>query len=168
MKKFVAVAVAVLFVGTLAAEETGFRLNRGKIENLNESTMKVKDSSDTSSYQATDGMKINLDGKSKLSDLRNGDEITLIYSRQGDKNLIREINNLPTAQGKLQSNEDGKLTLKTSDDKTLTIKTTDATKFSMNDKAARPADPKQGDTIMVAYTKSGETYTARFVSWQRK
>lgn len=167
-----ALALALLVSAVVAqgTQESGFRLARGKIETPGESSMKVKDSATASNtYQAAETTKINVKGKSKLGDLEAGDEITIVYQRQGQKNVIQEVNNLAYARGKVQSVDEGTITIKNGD-KQWTLKTTANTSFSLNEKTSKINQMKTGDECQVAYTHNeGEPLqgTARFVSTTR-
>ena len=171
MKYVISSALAVaLLVSAIAAQgdqESGFRLARGKIETPGESSMKVKDTpTESNTYQAGETTKVKVKGKNKLGDLQAGDEITIVYQRQGQKNVIREVNNLSYTRGKVQSLEEGTITIKDSGNKQWTLKTNDTTQFSLNEKTSKIGQMKTGDECQVAYTPNdGEPRqgTARFV-----
>jgi Cu/Ag efflux protein CusF len=167
MKRIISLGCTLmLMVGIVAAQDTltqsGFRLVRGKIETPGENTMKVKDGTETNSYQITDDAKIDYEGK-KISDLKAGDEVTLVYYQKGGKNVIREISNFPTFQGKITSIADGMVTFKDVTDKTWTVATNKTTRYSLADNPTLVTSMASGDNCNVIYSRNGETYIARYI-----
>jgi hypothetical protein len=130
-------------------------------------------------YTVTDGAKIFLaNGKEgKLSDLKAGEEVTLLWEKRADKYFTNailqqegDLKDAMLANGTVKRvNADQNEIIVTDDkDKEWTYHLSDNGKVSVGAKTSKLADLKDGDKAILVYEKKGERYTLRDICVDRR
>ena len=149
-------------------ETTAWMLSQGSISDVSEGgeSFKMKDTmfGQTLTYTTNQETKVKLGDKTKPGDLRNGDEATIVYYRNGEKYYASQISTMKVSKGKIESLEDGSIKCKDSDNKSQSWTTNNKTSVSINGKRSQLSQLKEGDTCVVAYQGT----TAQYIDCRRE
>jgi Cu/Ag efflux protein CusF len=164
-----ALALLVAFTAPAFADVT-----HGKIKSVaadkKEFVFTDKDGKDWT-FQLTDDARIRISDKDvKLNDLKAGEEVAIVYQKQGDKLMASTICTGDVALCKVKSVAADTKELMCTDNagKDMTFQLADNARIRLTDKDLKLNDLKAGDEVAVIYQKQGNKMVAQEVCGTKK
>jgi hypothetical protein len=175
--KWLLVCVALALVFVFASPAFALKIKSVSADQ-HQMTVTDKDGKDWM-YVVTDDAKIFLPNskEGKLGDLKEGQEVTLIWEKRADKLftnaiLLNEGNLKDALLGagavKRVNADQNEFVITDKDNKEITCRFDDKGQVTVGTKAGKLGDLKQGDKVIMVYEKKGDQFNVRSVCVERK
>lgn len=174
MRNFFCGLVLVLVAVPLAlGQEESTMATSGKIKSISDTKIILTDWNNKElTFQPATGVKVSLENnegrqqRANLGDFKAGDQVCIVYAKDGEKLVCQEIISSRMTEGKVTSTEGNKLSITDRDDKRHTFTIPKNATFQIQERQGRLTDLKEGNQVTVYYTRNGDTYTAWVVRFK--
>jgi Cu/Ag efflux protein CusF len=181
LPKWLLVVLALALVVAWTTPAVAAEPAKGKLKNVsadkNEFTLTDANNKDWT-FQLAEGARIfTADKEGKLSDLKTGDNVSLIYDKKGDRMMATAVllnagatRDSDVAVGTVKSLTADKDQIVVTDPagKDWTFHTSAGSRIRVNDKDSKLNDLKAGDHVALIYDRKGDQLMVRAIESNRK
>jgi Cu/Ag efflux protein CusF len=173
LPKWLVVVFALALLAAFAAPSFA-DVTLGKIKNVSadkkEFVFTDKDGKDWTMTVADDARIRLTDKDLKLNDLKAGDEVAIIYAKEGTKFVAHAISTGEVTQGKVKSvvADKKEFVFTDKDGKDWTLSLADSARVRVSDKDGKLNDLKAGDEVAMIYERKGDKLMVKEICTEKK